>query len=58
MGEKAKVLCKWKTDDYTRERETLEAIVMEPRFLCLKCGRVANRKKWLCKPVKPGRVDD
>ena len=25
-------------------------LVSQPRFLCLKCGRLANRKKFLCEP--------
>jgi len=52
LGDKLKELCKWKSDTYGREMETLAAIVSEPRFVCLKCGRAAERKKWLCKPEK------
>lgn len=52
MSDKPKVLCKWKSESYASQRDELMAIVDDARFVCLKCGRAANRKKWLCKPVK------
>lgn len=27
-------------------------LVQQPRFVCLKCGRAANKKKNLCNPQK------
>ncbi len=45
-----KVLCKWKRDDYTRDFEHLVKIVASPHYVCEKCGRVADKKKWLCEP--------
>jgi len=27
-------------------------IVSKPKFICLKCGRVAKKKKYLCKAEK------
>jgi hypothetical protein len=52
VSDKPKVLCKWKSEAYASQRVELMAIVDDARFVCLKCGRAANRKKWLCKPEK------
>ncbi len=52
MADKLKELCKWKSEVYAREFATLVDAVSEPRFVCLKCGRAARRKKWLCRPEK------
>jgi hypothetical protein len=52
VADKLKELCKWKTEVYAKEFATLAEAVAEPRFVCLKCGRAARRKKWLCKPEK------
>jgi hypothetical protein len=27
-------------------------LVYQPHFVCTKCGRVANKKKYLCQPQK------
>ena len=51
MGNKEKRLCKWKEDDIEKKFEAFISIVKRPKFLCKKCGRVANEKKWLHKPV-------
>jgi hypothetical protein len=52
MGEKAKPLCKWKKSHYIKELELLKSIVERPLWVCRDCGRAANAKKWLCKPVR------
>lgn len=44
-------LCQWDKDDYERKLDKLMKIVENPQFVCSKCGRAANRKKYLCKPV-------
>ncbi len=31
--------------------------VREPRYVCRSCGRVANKKKLLCEPVKLEALD-
>lgn len=44
-------LCDWKKDDYA-DVERMTAVVVDARWLCRKCGRVANRKRLLCKSTK------
>jgi hypothetical protein len=51
MGNKERRLCKWKEDDLEKKFKAFNDIVKHPKFLCKKCGRVANEKKWLHKPV-------
>ncbi len=31
--------------------EQIKALVKDPKFICRKCGRVANRAESLCEPV-------
>ena len=52
MAKKEKMLCKWKKEDISKELDTLSDIVRNPKFVCKKCGRVADKKKWLHKPVE------
>jgi len=51
MAEKERKLCKWKEDRLTENLAEFMEIVREPKFLCEKCGRVADDKKWLHKPI-------
>jgi hypothetical protein len=51
MAKKAKELCKWKKEDISTKLDKFSDIVRKPRFVCTKCGRVADKKKWLHKPV-------
>jgi hypothetical protein len=51
MAKKEKQLCKWKEDDISKKLDKIITIVSDPRFVCRKCGRVADKKKWLHKPV-------
>jgi len=51
MGDKEKRLCDWKEADITDRQDKFAGIVRNPRFYCRKCGRVAEKKKWLHKPV-------
>ena len=32
------------------DKKRFKQLVMEPRFFCKKCGRMAGLKKHLCKP--------
>jgi hypothetical protein len=52
MGDKIKPLCKWKASHYIKELELLKTIVAAPAFVCRDCGRAADQKRWLCKPVR------
>lgn len=45
-----KSLCDWKKKDIRRRRDELEALIRDPRFLCIKCARVSNEPRVLCKP--------
>jgi hypothetical protein len=51
MAKKAKELCKWKQDDIKKNLDKFSDIVRSPKFVCVKCGRVADKKKWLHKTV-------
>jgi len=51
MAKKTKELCKWKQDDIKKNLDDFSDIVRNPKFVCLKCGRVADKKKWLHKAV-------
>jgi hypothetical protein len=50
MAEKSDPLCKWKRESYEERFDKLRKIVAEPKFVCLKCGRAADKKKHLCEP--------
>ena len=52
MGDKSKAICKWSKSQYTKQMDQLLEIVCDPTHVCKDCGRVANEKKWLCKPAK------
>ncbi len=49
MASGEKELCEWSKKDYHTKFDLLKQIVAEPRFACMKCGRAACDKKWLCK---------
>jgi hypothetical protein len=51
MAKKVKRLCKWKEDDISEKFDKFTRIVSKPKFACKTCGRVADKKKWLHKPV-------
>jgi lipopolysaccharide biosynthesis regulator YciM len=45
-------LCEWSKAQLREHFELLEQIVAKPKYVCPKCGRAANAKKWLCKAKK------
>jgi hypothetical protein len=51
MAKKEKLLCKWKEDDINKKFDKFCDIVRNSKFVCKKCGRVADKKKWLHKAV-------
>ena len=51
MAKKKKELCKWKSADITKNFKEFSDIVKKPKLVCTKCGRVADKKKWLHKSV-------
>jgi hypothetical protein len=60
VGDKVKGLCKWKRSEFVEELKLLKSIVARPKQVCLRCGRVADKKKWLCEPdpIKPRKSKD
>ena len=51
LAKKDKRICKWKEDDISDNFDKFVSMVKNPKFVCKKCGRVADKKKRLHKPV-------
>ncbi len=47
-----KELCKIKKSLLTKDLRAYMRLVDQPTHVCEKCGRVANKKKLLCRPLK------
>lgn len=47
-----KHLCELNKKGFEKISEKIEAIVIDPQFICKKCLRVANKSGRLCKPTK------
>jgi len=45
-----KTLCGWKKTDL--KAKYLLPVVEPAIYFCKDCGRIANKKKWLCEPKK------
>ena len=52
MAKKVKRLCKLKEAGIAKNFDGFIDIVKNPTFVCKKCGRVKNKKKWLHKPAE------
>lgn len=50
MTDNVKRMCKWDKTRIEKSFEEFCEMVRVPTHACTKCGRVANRKKSLCKP--------
>ncbi len=48
----AKPLCDWTRTEMKQEKDLIFEIKVDPKFECGKCRRWANRRCWLCEPVK------
>ena len=51
MPEHQDKLCKWDKERREKDFDKLVQTVTPPRFICKKCGRVANSEEWLHEPV-------
>ena len=51
MSKDKKTICKWDKDEIKDNLDKLREIVIPPKFICSKCGRVAKKGDFLCKPV-------
>jgi hypothetical protein len=47
-----KTLCSLGRKQIEENIADLAEIVCNPKFICRKCARVSNKKKYLCKPAK------
>lgn len=58
MSDKS-TLCKLvKKDHLEKHFAEYEELVVNPEYICRKCGRAANDKKSLCKPVPIGKKEN
>jgi hypothetical protein len=51
MAKKTKQLCKWKQEDIMKKFDKYTDIVRNPKFVCTKCGRVADKKNGCTKQL-------
>lgn len=52
MSKIKKSLCKESKESVMANIDEILNAVMKPKFICEKCARVSNRKKYLCDAVK------
>ncbi len=57
MGAEFDSLCDVSKSTLRDHLDEIARLVDRPRFICRKCARVANQKRYLCKPTRlPGRA--
>ena len=47
-----KSLCDLTKKEIENDIENIMTMVNKPKYVCVKCARAANDKKFVCKPVK------
>ena len=43
-----KSICKYKKGDVEKNMDLIISLVESPKYICKKCARVSNNKKYLC----------
>lgn len=46
-----KTMCKWGDGRVKDDLEKFKSLVLQPKYACKKCGRVAKDEENLCKPI-------
>lgn len=46
----AETICGWNKAEL--KAKYLLKVVQQPKYFCKECGRVANKKRYLCEPKK------
>jgi len=52
MSKIKKTLCKESKESVMANIDEILDAVKKPKFICEKCARVSNKKKYLCEPVR------
>ncbi len=49
---KNRSLCKLSKEDISDNLSDIVELIIEPKYLCMKCARAASNENMLCKPSK------